>query len=175
VDESVRAALAKWPNVPHAYGWLRLDARGRWLIKDSPIVNEALTAFIQRNYLHDAAARWFFQNGPQRVYCALDAAPYVLSITNTGALVAHDGVVVEAISAAYMDRQGRLFVGTSRGPAMLDDRTLASISEAIVADAVGNMRWNWAGQWLPITVVDDAATVMGFDRSPMQPVGDPEC
>ena len=28
VDEIVKAALKKWPNVPHCYGWLALDARG---------------------------------------------------------------------------------------------------------------------------------------------------
>ena len=28
MDDIVRQALAKWPNVPHCYGWLGLDARG---------------------------------------------------------------------------------------------------------------------------------------------------
>ena len=27
MDEIVKAALKKWPNVPHCHGWLALDAR----------------------------------------------------------------------------------------------------------------------------------------------------
>ena len=34
MDEIVRAAIAKWPNVPHCYGWLALDARGNWRMRD---------------------------------------------------------------------------------------------------------------------------------------------
>ena len=30
MDDIVKAALKKWPNVPHCYGWLALDARGDW-------------------------------------------------------------------------------------------------------------------------------------------------
>ena len=28
MDDIVKQAMAKWPNVPHCYGWLALDARG---------------------------------------------------------------------------------------------------------------------------------------------------
>ena len=81
MDEIVKAALKKWPNVPHCYGWLALDARGDWYMRDeriqhagpfprvkgSRIQHEKLREFIERNYLHDDAGCWFFQNGPQRV------------------------------------------------------------------------------------------------------------
>ena len=30
MDQSVKDAIARWPDVPAAYGWLSLDARGRW-------------------------------------------------------------------------------------------------------------------------------------------------
>ena len=30
MDDIVKQAMAKWPNVPHCYGWLGLDARGNW-------------------------------------------------------------------------------------------------------------------------------------------------
>ncbi len=33
MEDWVYRALEKWPNVPHLYGWLRLDRRGRWLIR----------------------------------------------------------------------------------------------------------------------------------------------
>ena len=37
MDDIVRQALAKWPNVPHCYGWLALDARGRWYMRDDRV------------------------------------------------------------------------------------------------------------------------------------------
>ena len=72
MDEVVLRAMAKWPNVPAVYGWLALDRRGNWLIKRETIANDGLNAFISRNYLHDEAGQWYFQNGPQRVYVELD-------------------------------------------------------------------------------------------------------
>ena len=34
MDDIVRQAIAKWPNVPDCYGWLGLDARGNWYMRD---------------------------------------------------------------------------------------------------------------------------------------------
>jgi len=34
MDEIVKQALAKWPNVPHCTGWLLLDRRGQWRMRD---------------------------------------------------------------------------------------------------------------------------------------------
>src|ERR1041385_6180040 len=34
MDDIVKQAMAKWPNVPHCYGWLALDARGGWRMRD---------------------------------------------------------------------------------------------------------------------------------------------
>jgi len=61
----------QWPSgrtLPAVYGWLALDRRGNWLIKGERIANQALRDFISRNYEADDAGRWYFQNGPQRVY-----------------------------------------------------------------------------------------------------------
>jgi len=94
MDDIVKAALLKWPNVPHCYRWLALDARGNWYMRDdriqaagpfpqpkgSRIDHEKLRDFIHRNYGHDEAGAWFFQNGPQRVYLDLEAAPWVWRI-----------------------------------------------------------------------------------------------
>src|SRR5947207_11971409 len=75
MDELVARSLAKWPNVPAVYGWLALDRRGNWRIKGQRISNAALREFIARNYECDAQGRWFFQNGPQRVYVTLAHTP----------------------------------------------------------------------------------------------------
>src|SRR3954470_11953753 len=82
MDDIVRQAIAKWPNVPHCWGWLGLDARGNWYMRDgraqaagplppsrgAVLRHEKLVDFIQRNYDAAELGRWFFQNGPQRVY-----------------------------------------------------------------------------------------------------------
>jgi hypothetical protein len=85
MDDIVKQAMAKWPNVPHCYGWLALDARGNWRMRDEAaqqadsagdkLNNATLVGFINRNYAHDDAGRWYFQNGPQRVYVNLEATP----------------------------------------------------------------------------------------------------
>src|SRR5690348_9643954 len=60
MDDIVKQAMAKWPNVPHCYGWLALDARGAWRMRDEAaqraqapgdrLGNAALVGFINRNY-----------------------------------------------------------------------------------------------------------------------------
>ena len=91
MDDIVKAALLKWPNVPDCRGWLALDARGQWYMRDdriqaagpfpqvkgSRIQHEPLLAFLHRNYESDGRGAWYFQNGPQRVYVELEAAPWV--------------------------------------------------------------------------------------------------
>ncbi len=90
MDDIVRQALAKWPNVPACYGWLLLDRRGNWRMRDdavqrahglgSPVRHAALIAFIVRNYDVDELGQWYFQNGPQRVYLELEYTPFVVRL-----------------------------------------------------------------------------------------------
>ena len=61
MDDIVKAAIAKWPNVPAVFGWLSLNGRGNWRIKDDPIENEAINEFIGRNYMNDGCGNWFFR------------------------------------------------------------------------------------------------------------------
>jgi hypothetical protein len=90
MDEQVLRSLIKWPNVPHCFGWLALDRRGQWRMRDefaqanqlvgSVIQHVALNEFISRNYARDSVGRYFFQNGPQRVFITLDATPFIARI-----------------------------------------------------------------------------------------------
>ena len=48
-------------------------------VKGSRILHDKLREFIHRNYAADERGAWFFQNGPQRVYVELEAAPFVAS------------------------------------------------------------------------------------------------
>jgi len=90
MDAVVAQAMAKWPNVPAVYGWLALDRRGNWLIKGERIANQALRDFISRNYAADDAGRWYFQNGPQRVYVTLAYTPLVVHYEGDGVVALLD-------------------------------------------------------------------------------------
>ena len=143
MDEIVLRAMAKWPNVPAVHGWLALDRRGNWLIKRETIGNAALNAFISRNYLHDDAGRWFFQNGPQRVFVDLDYTPFVYRVTNDLnaplALATHAGDAVNTVRDAHIDEQGTVLIHTDRGIGIVHDQDLDPLLLASMIDANGNV------------------------------------
>ena len=135
MDEIVKQALAKWPSVPHCYGWLALDARGAFRMRDEAtqqanlpgdiIRHTALLAFIYRNYTHDERGAWFFQNGPQRVYVDLETTPFVARTDPVHQFVLHDGKLMTDMNEVCLTEQGQLVLRNSRQIAMLDDRDLA--------------------------------------------------
>lgn len=128
MDDLVVQAMAKWPNVPDCYGWLGLDARGDWYMRDeqvqaagcfaqskgSRLQHEKLIGFIERNYAADRAGQWYFQNGPQRVYVELEVAPWVWRIQLDGAIQAHTGQAAR-LQRCWIDEIGRLFLETELG------------------------------------------------------------
>ncbi|MDM0038793.1 DUF2946 family protein [Variovorax sp. J22G21] len=145
MDDIVKQALAKWPNVPHCYGWLGLDARGNWYMRDdrtqaagpfatakgSLLRHDKLIDFIQRNYEHDEAGQWFFQNGPQRVYVELEAAPLVWRIGEPDfSVTAHTGVAVEP-TGCLLDEQGRLYLVAPIGLGLVHTQDVGLAAEAI--------------------------------------------
>lgn len=169
MDDIVKQALAKWPNVPACYGWLGLDARGRWYLRDdavqaagpfpqsrgSLLQHEKLIGFIQRNYEQDIQGQWFFQNGPQRVYVELECAPWVWRIAPDRSLVAHTGAKAVA-QDCLLDEFGRVFLGSAIGVGLVH-----SLEMEAVADAVEK------GIWLPQTVRSaDLPRQYGFVLSP---------
>jgi len=128
MDEIVARSLAKWPNVPAVYGWLELDRRGNWLIKGQRIGNQALREFIARNYEADERGRWYFQNGPQRVYVKLAYTPLVVHYEGDR-LFDHCGRPF-ASRNAFQDDEGSVLVEGDRGIALLDDRDLERYAES---------------------------------------------
>ena len=133
MDPAVLRSLAKWPDVPAVYGWLSLDRRGNWLLREpgsgrpGRIGNAALREFIGRNYAADEHGCWYFQNGPQRVYVALAYTPLVMHLED-GALVDHCGCLVEP-AGLFLDDEGSLLVLGQRGIGLLDDRDLAHFAD----------------------------------------------
>jgi hypothetical protein len=127
MDDAVARSLARWPNVPAVFGWLSLDRRGNWLIKGERISNRALREFIGRNYACDEAGRWYFQNGPQRVYVSLAYTPLVVHYQGE-ALMDHCGRAYQA-EALFLDDEGSLLMRGPAGVALLDDRDLERHAE----------------------------------------------
>jgi hypothetical protein len=86
MNELVLRALERWPGVPEVFGWLALDRRGEWRLKNPAIGaferigNRALGVFVGRNYAADGDRRWYFQIGPQRVYVRLAYTPLVVHL-----------------------------------------------------------------------------------------------
>jgi hypothetical protein len=144
MDEQVRRALAKWPNVPHCYGWLGLDARGAWRVRDqraqalnllgSKITNAALRDFINRNYLADEQGRYFFQNGPQRVYVELQSTPYIAHSDPQLGWVLHTGVVLRKCDAVWMTGEGSLILQSDAVLAQIDDRDMTDALACVYLD-----------------------------------------
>lgn len=124
MDEWVERALARWPNVPALFGWMRLDRRGQWLVSDRVVTNPRIRDVICRNYGSDEHGRWYFQNGPQRGYVALDYTPFVLFSQPGGDLLTHNGHPVTEIQSARLDEAGGLVLGTEHGASLLHDRDL---------------------------------------------------
>jgi hypothetical protein len=149
MDPIVKQALARWPNVPAVYGWLSLDARGQWNIHEqgdaleggpgASITSPQILAFIQRNYACDDEGRWFFQNGPQRVYVRLDAAPYLLRVADTDAsLMTHTGESVSRIDGWWLDEDGRVYAQTDLGAGLVDSHDVERVLSAITIAPHGN-------------------------------------
>lgn len=122
MDAVVAQAMARWPNVPAVYGWLVLDRRGNWRIKGERVANHALRDFIGRNYEADEQGRWYFQNGPQRVYVSLAYTPLVVHHEGDQ-LVDHCGRAFKA-ERAYLDDEGSVLLESGGRIALLDDRDL---------------------------------------------------
>jgi hypothetical protein len=169
MDEIVKAALKKWPRVPACYGWLALDARGDWYMRDdrvqaagpfprvkgSRIVHDKLREFIARNYERADDGAWFFQNGPQRVYVELEAAPFVWRIDALG-VASHTGARIASVPSAWLDEAGRLFLDTELGFGIVHTQDMIDAASRIET-----------GEWLPQTVAfADMAARFGHVLSP---------
>jgi hypothetical protein len=131
MDDAVARSLARWPNVPAVYGWLSLDRRGNWLIKGQRIGNPALREFIARNYEADEHGRWYFQNGPQRVFVMLAYTPWV--VHHEGEQLFDQCARKVSPQASYLDDEGSVLLLGERGIALLDDRDLERYAERAAA------------------------------------------
>ena len=173
MDDIVQQAMVKWPNVPDCFGWLGLDTRGQWCLRDdaaqaagafvsgrpgakgSVLQHEKLLGFIARNYASDAAGRWYFQNGPQRVYVELQCTPYIWRVDGSGGVTSHTGVQT-MVRACYLDEAGWLYLDTPLG--------FGLVHTADVERAAAQVE---CGAWLPQEVLAAALPArFGYVTSP---------
>lgn len=174
MDDLVRQAMAKWPNVPDCHGWLGLDARGQWFMRDdraqaagpfaggtresrgSQLRHDKLIEFIHRNYEADPQGRWYFQNGPQRVFVELEATPYIFRLGPDFTATAHTGVAAGEVRAVLLDEAGHLYLETALGFGLV--HTLDMLHAAAAVER---------GVWQPEDVSREALPArFGFVRSP---------
>lgn len=178
MDDIVKQALAKWPHVPACYGWLGLDGRGNWYLRDdaaqaagafgsahpaakgSLLAHAGLIAFIERNYASDSAGCWFFQNGPQRVYVELQYTPWVWRIDAQTSVHSHTGQRGHVLGS-YVDEAGCLYLHTDLGFGLVHTADMEYAAHAVES-----------GHWLPQDVLrQDLPRQFGYDPSPAASYG----
>jgi hypothetical protein len=162
MDELVKAALKKWPNVPACHGWLGLDGRGQWWMRDdraqrcgafasgapgakgSVLRHDKLIEFIGRNYGREAsgplAGAWYFQNGPQKVYVELELTPFVMRVSTNNQnpqISTHTGSITTFLDC-LLDEAGHLYLHTPLGLGIVHTQDMLAAAELIEA-----------GRWMP--------------------------
>ena len=171
MDKLVQQAMAKWPNVPDCYGWLGLDARGDWYMRDdqvqsqgpftaskgSRLLHDKLIGFIGRNYACDNHGNWYFQNGPQRVFVELEACPWVWRLTPDKGIQSHTGIDAR-MQRCVLDEHGRLYLETELGFGLVHTQDMLAASDFIES-----------GLWVPQAVMTaELPKRFGYVRSPQQ-------
>ncbi|MES2319005.1 MAG: DUF2946 family protein [Pseudomonadota bacterium] len=196
MDDIVKKAMAKWPDVPHCYGWLALDARGNWRMRDEraqhlglagdKVIQQALLGFINRNYMADERGCWYFQNGPQRVYLNLETTPHVARTDPQHGLVLHTGEPLVTLERTFMTETGEVIVEGDGKVAQVDDRDVAQVMELmemaggpVSDDALmawldggsGALALRYKEQLVPVERIarDDMPARFSFTRLPAKP------
>ncbi|KGF80421.1 hypothetical protein IA69_18800 [Massilia sp. JS1662] len=193
MDDIVKQAMAKWPNVPYCYGWLALDARGAWRMRDEAaqradapgdkLVNAALVGFIARNYLSDERGCWYFQNGPQRVYINLETTPFIARTDPAHGFMLHTGQPLGVPEEAFMTEAGGIVLRAGRTVAQVDDRDAAQLLQAFELDGrpavdedvmawleggAGDLALRWQDRRIAVgrLTADEVPARFGFVRRP---------
>ncbi len=188
MDDLVKQAMARWPDVPAMFGWLRLDRRGKWYLIDrgrpgfdaqldsdalgSSITSPSIVDFIARNYQADDTGRWFWQNGPQRVFVDLDLAPLIFRVFENATqqtLVSHCGDIVNRIDALASTPSGELWLRTDLGPGVVHDLDLAQLD--LLTSAEDDLRLQFGALSFSVTALPDAREAQrwaGFEAKPQR-------
>jgi hypothetical protein len=148
MDDIVKQALLKWPNVPACYGWLGLDSRGNWFMRDdqaqaqgpfcggsvaskgSQLKHGKLIDFIGRNYAADDKGQWFFQNGPQRVYVELETTPLIWRVGHDFSVEDHLGRPA-MVKHCLVDELGCVYFEADAGFGLVHTADMNELANAV--------------------------------------------
>ena len=123
--------------------------------KGSQLKHDKLIDFIGRNYDTDAQGKWFFQNGPQRVYVELEATPLIWRVSSDFSVEDHLGRPAE-VKRCLTDEMGYVYLEADTGFGLVH-----SSDTGYIADAVEQ------GLWAPsLANRDDFERQYGFIKSP---------
>lgn len=151
MDAAVLQAMTRWPHVPRCTGWLALDQRGQWWMRNhagsaiwprdargrldktdaGPVLHEGLAAFIGRNYTADASGTWYFQNGPQRVDVSLETAPWIIRLQHSETHGWHWRTHTDLhciLESIWLDAQGQVWLRTDLGAGLLHSNDMPVLS-----------------------------------------------
>ena len=197
-----KQSAIKWPNVPDVYNWLMLDERGDWRIKEEKISHKGLIDFINAHYQADDKGRWFFQNGPQRVFVTLAYTPYVLSIASHDSITyfkTQNNVIIKSVDRLWIDNKDRLLVSWKNGIGLVSDRDLPLLADKLTHetepfDRIDSAELDVIKQRTPsrsktslkltmnqktydILFINtiEVSQLFGFNSNPSPPLGDPDC
>lgn len=140
-----------------------------------------LLAYLNANYAVDQAGNWLVNNGPQRVYVALEYTPWVWRLGTDGTLIAHTGTSAGLPTAAFVDEEGVVLLQAELGIGVLDDRDLvhflggcrgrsgAPATESELLDVVaGGAGVFWSELPLQSVRADAVAARFGFIPHPVE-------
>lgn len=192
----------KWPNVPDVYNWLMLDERGDWRIKEEKISHKGLIDVINAHYQADDKGRWFFQNGPQRVFVTLAYTPYVLSVASHDSITyfkTQNNVIIKSVDRLWIDNKDRLLVSWKNGIGLVSDRDLPLLADKLTHetepfDRMNSTELDLIKQRTPsrsktslkltmnqktydILFINtiEVSQLFGFNSNPSPPLGVPDC
>jgi hypothetical protein len=153
----------------------------------SVIEHRVLNEFISRNYAQDSLGRYFFQNGPQRVFVTLDSTPFIARIFSSesgpelltqcqteikpqGALSDEKGniYIMGLFQQSFSDQtDGAVFTKTeSLSVALLHDHDLDLFSNQskVMEDACSfRGSWQWNDNQLPIEPIHSTELANRFN------------
>ena len=125
--------------------------------KGSLLQHEKLIDFIHRNYQADEQGRWFFQNGPQKVFVELASTPLVWRLDEHFVPTSHTGARTQVL-ACLVDEMGHVYLHTKMGFGLVH-----SLDVGLVAEAVEQGIWT-----LETCQAMDLPKRFGFVISPQQ-------
>ncbi len=125
------------------------------LAKGSRLRHDKLIDFIERDSDAGDRGRWFFQNGPQRVFVELESTPHIARLTPDEKVQTHNGQRFEP-NQALVDEDGMLYLASH-----------TQVARVHTQDMLQALDWIEARGWIPKeTGAAELPLRFGFVRHP---------